>query len=72
MTEIFVPTALFPAGSNIEVAGHGVTWHRDPAASTPRLPGRECHDHSPEGHRAGRSGRLATGTGDTRARRRAD
>ena len=30
-TEIFVPNALFPAGTIVAVQASGVTWHRDPA-----------------------------------------
>jgi endoglycosylceramidase len=31
VTEIFVPTSVFPDGSLVEVVGQDVSWHRDPA-----------------------------------------
>ena len=60
-TEIFVPNALFPAGTIVEVDGQWRDLASRSDAAGPRLPGRDCHDDPPEGHGPGQAGRLAAG-----------
>ncbi len=68
-TEIFVPNALFPAGTIVEIEGSGATWYRDLARQILVCRAGSAMTIHLKVTASAETGQLAVGTRDTPERR---